>query len=96
MAKQEEKKKPVDKIPQKRRSQTIKQKAKLHTEDITDVVTDEDVRDAKIDLNVGAKEEPHEKHLPPSVAGTQAKDIKQKKGKRQVSPWDMVNDRGEP
>jgi len=96
MAKQEEKKKPVDKIPQKGRSQTIKQKAKLHTEDITDVVTDEDVRDAKIELNIGAKEEPHEKHLPPSVSGTQAKDIKTKKGKRQVSPWDMVDDKGEP
>ena len=96
MAKQEEKKKSVDKLPQKRRSQTIKQKAKLHTEDITDIVTDEDVRDAKIELNIGAKEEPHEKHLPPSVSGTQATDIKKKKGGRKVSPWDMVDDKGEP
>ena len=96
MPKQPEKKKPVDKIPQKGRSQTIKQKAKLHTEDITDIVTDEDVREAKIDLNVGPKEEPHEKHLSPSAAGIQAKDLKKKKSKRHVSPWDMVDDKGEP
>ena len=40
----------------------------------------------KLNLNV-AKEEPHEKHLPPSTEGLQAKDLKKKKGKRQVSPW---------
>ena len=96
MAKQADKNKPVDKTPQKKRAQTIKQKAKLHTEDITDIVTDEDVRDAKIELNVGPKEEPHEKHLPPSAAGIQAKDLKKKKRKTQVSPWDMIDDKGEP
>jgi len=95
MAKQEGKKKPVDKIPQKRRSHTIKQKVKRHIEDIEDVVTDEDVRHAKIELNIGAKEEPHEKHLPPSTGGTQAKDLKKKKGKRHVTPWDIVDDKGE-
>lgn len=95
MAKQEQKKKSGDKVPQKGRTHTIKQKVKRHIEDIKDVVTDEDVRHAKIDLNAG-KEEPHEKHLPPSTEGLQAKDLKKKKGKRQVSPWDMVNDKGEP
>ena len=35
MAKQEEKKKPVDKLPQKGRTKTIKQKVKLHMEDNT-------------------------------------------------------------
>ena len=95
MAKQAGKSKPVDKIPQKGRSQTIKQKVKLHIQDITDKVTDEDVRHAKIDLNVGAKEEPHEKHLPPSTAGIEAKDLTKKKAKRHVTPWDIVDDKGE-
>ena len=95
MAKQEQKKKSGDKVPQKGRTHTIRQKVKRHIEDIKDVVTDEDVRHAKIDLNV-AKEEPHEKHLPPSTEGLQAKDLKKKKGTRHISPWDMVDDKGEP
>lgn len=97
MAKQE-KKKPVDKIPQKKASKrhTIKEKVRLHIKDKNDVVTDTDIREAIIEPRVGPREEPHEKHQLPETSGAKVKDVKTPKRKRPVTPWDMVDDKGEP
>ena len=91
MAKQAKAPTSGDNIPQKKKGISLKAKVRKHITDINDVISDADIRDARPETTEEITEHAQqmEKELEKNA---EVNDGNAKDGKKNLTPWDVLNE----
>lgn len=89
MAKKNAPKTDGDKIPQKKNSAT-KQRIREHISNKHDIITDDDIKNAKVDL--GEIKEEVERKEEELESNAKVNEGNEAEGKKKVTPWDVLDE----
>jgi hypothetical protein len=96
MAKSSRKKKSVDNIPQskgtsssgKKKGVTTQERVKQHLNDKNDIITEEDIKDLHLDIDIPADEA----HSPLELTNDEERPKDEDKDKKIITPWDVISE----